>query len=159
MINTVVISLGHRFRSDDGVGPYILDRVRQGLGNDAVCIGNGGDVTRLLEDWMNRRVYLVDAACTDSRAPGEVIHLNGLEEELPASLSITSSHGLNLSEAIELGKLMGMLPHALDIYAICGEKFSTGGDLSPAVRISADMVAEYIVTELKTEQSYKPDQV
>ncbi|MBB5210423.1 hydrogenase maturation protease [Microbulbifer hydrolyticus] len=129
----VVISLGHRFRGDDGVGPYLLERLRSREDCAVTCIENTGDMTRLLEDWRGRRVCLVDAVCDDTREVGEILWLDGLAEALPDSASTTSSHGLNLGEALALGRIMDALPLELRICAICGGNFSSSTELSPPV--------------------------
>lgn len=140
-----IISLGNRFRGDDSVGPYLLHRLREKLGDTVDCIENCGDMTRLLEDWKGRRVFLVDAVVAAGRRSGDIIRLDGLAEPMPASVCSTSSHGLNLAEAIELGRAMDALPLRLDIYGICGENFTTGAALSPAVQAAVAKVEQEIL--------------
>ncbi|WP_308368563.1 MULTISPECIES: hydrogenase maturation protease [unclassified Microbulbifer] len=151
-----VISLGNHFRGDDSVGPYLLHRLREKLGDSVDCIENGGDMTRLLEDWTRRRVCLVDAIMAHGRQAGDIIRLNGLAEAMPASVCTTSSHGLNLAEAIELGRVMGALPLQLDIYGICGENFTTSAALSPAVEAAAAKVEQEILKSLMTQTGGPP---
>lgn len=141
----IIISLGHRFRGDDGVGPYVLERLRNRRGVNLTCIENSGDMTRLLEDWRGRRVCLVDAVADESRPVGEVLWLNGLVEALPASACTTSSHGLNLREALELGRILGALPLELHICGICGENFASGTEMSPPVATAAARVEQSIL--------------
>lgn len=150
MNHWAVISLGNRFRGDDSVGPYVLHRLREQLGDTVPCIENGGDMTRLLDDWNERRVCLVDAVIAEDRPVGDIIRLDGLAQPIPRSMCTTSSHGLNLAEAIELGRVLGSLPQRLDIYAICGGNFATSAALSPGVEAAAATVEKEILELLLT---------
>ncbi|WP_237056415.1 hydrogenase maturation protease [Microbulbifer sediminum] len=151
-----IISLGNRFRGDDSVGPYLLHRLRVRLGDAVDCLENGGDMTRLLEDWKGRGVCLVDAVVAQGRDLGEIIHLDGLTETLPAGVCTTSSHGFTLAEALELAHLLDSLPDKLEIYAICGSNFATGAPLSPAVLAAAKKVEQEILQYLAQQAGGPP---
>lgn len=151
MSEWVIISLGNRFRGDDSVGPYILNRLRDQVGHIAECIENGGDIGQLLDDWKQRSVCLVDAVLDERGRAGDILRIDGLAETLPQNFSTTSSHGLSLSEAIELGKTLDALPHQLAIFAICGENFAISAGLSPAVKDAA-MTVEQEIVELMSRQ-------
>lgn len=140
-----VISLGNRFRGDDSVGPYVLHRLRPRLAPGVLCIENGGDMAQLLEDWKDREVCLIDAVMTETHASGEIVRVDGLTEPMPESLCTTSSHGLNLAEAIALGEAVGSLPTRLDIFGICGENFALSAELSPPVKFAAARVEREIL--------------
>jgi len=51
-----------------------------------------------------------------------------------------SSHGLGVLEAIELGRVLGMLPDRLVVYGIVGRDFQHGQGLSPEVEHAAHIV-------------------
>lgn len=146
-----VISLGDRFRGDDGVGPLVLDELRRRYGEHLEGVENRGDMTQLLEDWRDRQVFLVDAVVAQDKSAGEILRLDGLTESVMQSVCTTSSHGLNLAEALELGHAVGALPERLNIYAICGENFATGAGLSPQVAASARRVAKEIGEHLQAQ--------
>lgn len=147
-----IISLGNRFRGDDAAGPYVLDCLKCAAGKQLACIENGGDMPQLLEDWKHRRVILIDALMDDCRPAGTLLRFDGLRQAIPASLCQTSSHGLNLGEAIELGRILGALPRQLTVYAICGADFGTGTPLSPSVRATADTIAQEVLTRYVMEE-------
>ena len=152
MTDWTMISLGNRYRGDDGVGPFLLRRLRERLGSSVACIENGGDMTRLLEDWRDRHVCLVDAVAAEELEAGDIVLLDGLAKPMPPSLCGTSSHGFSLAEALELGRLLDSLPQRLVIYAICGENFASSAALSPAVEAAAVNVEEeilHLLTELQ----------
>lgn len=144
----MVVSLGNRYRRDDGVGAYVLDRIRSRAGENIVCRENSGDISGLLEDWRGRWVYLIDAAHDEVRRPGEVLEFDGLVDELPTNGPLTSSHGLQLQDALQLGQAINSMPRGLHVYAICGDDFSHGNDLSPLVQAAAEQVAQKILRKL-----------
>ncbi|WGL17102.1 hydrogenase maturation protease [Microbulbifer bruguierae] len=150
MSDWAVISLGNRFRGDDSVGPYLLHRLRSQIEPAVPCIENGGDMVNLLEAWKDRRICLVDAVANDDLAAGAILRLDGLSETVLPSLCTTSSHGINLGEALEMGRLMHALPQRLDIYGICGENFAISAGLSPAVLAAAEIVEQEILDLLDT---------
>ncbi|SDK18131.1 hydrogenase maturation protease [Microbulbifer yueqingensis] len=150
MSGWTIISLGSRFRGDDGVGPYVLDRLRGRFAGRVPLVENGGDMPRLLQDWSGRWVCLVDAVIAEGHAVGDIIRLDGLVEAVAPSPCTTSSHGLNLAEALEMGKVVGALPARLEIFAVCGADFTTGTALSRAVKSAAASVEMEILELLAT---------
>jgi hydrogenase maturation protease len=67
---------------------------------------------------------------------------------LPASLLATSSHAFGVEHAVELSRALGTLPPTLIVYAVEGEDFETGHDLSPAVADVVPGVAEWVRRDL-----------
>lgn len=148
----LIISLGHRYRCDDAVGPYILDRLKAVLKSDADFLENTGDIAALITLWQGRdKVILLDACYTKRVPSGHIYRLNGLTEQLPADNPVASSHALNISNAIELGKLMDSLPTSLTIYTIAGRNFSYSDEISADVISAAKQVVTRISRELNTK--------
>lgn len=152
MTEPAIISLGSRYRGDDAVGPYILDNLKAKCQSFPCCIENGGDMPQLLEDWKDRRVTLLDAVMSADYPAGTVLRLDGLSEEIPPTLCRTSSHGLNLGEAIALARILDALPRQLSVYAVCGCKFDIGAPLSKTVRAAADRITHELLTQLAMEE-------
>ncbi|WP_346840110.1 hydrogenase maturation protease [Microbulbifer sp. SAOS-129_SWC] len=142
----LIASLGHRFRSDDGVGPHILQLLWRRIGARADWYENTGDITGLLEVWQNRTVVLIDALHAPGRATGSVCRLDGLQNQ--PSLAAVSTHGIDLPQALELGALLNALPRSLAIYGICGENFSPGLSLSAAVQTAAQQIVAEIAARV-----------
>lgn len=156
MSHWAVISLGNCFRGDDSVGPYVLQQLRPQIEPAVPCIEHGGDVVNLLQVWKDRHVCLVDAVATENRETGAILRIDGLSAAVLPSCCTTSSHGFNLNEALELGRLISAMPQRLEIYGICGENFAIGADLSPAVRVAAEIVEQEILTLINTHIGDRP---
>ena len=141
----LIISLGHRFRSDDGAGPRVLDKLRGRLDGGADFVECPGDVMQLLDAWQDRpQVCIIDAFFSEQEPAGNIQRLDGLSDVLPAPVNPASSHALNLPEAVELGKVLHKLPQQLCVYAISGKSFNPGADLTPEVERAVDRVTEVI---------------
>lgn len=139
----LIISLGHRFRSDDGAGPRVLDNLRGRLDGKADFIECPGDVMQLLDAWQGRpQVCIIDAFFSEHEAAGNIQRLDGLSDVLPAPGNPSSSHALNLPEAVELGRVLHKLPQQLCVYAVSGKCFNPGADLTPEVAQAVDRITE-----------------
>ncbi|AWF81383.1 hydrogenase maturation protease [Microbulbifer sp. A4B17] len=162
----LLVSLGNPLRSDDGVGPHVVARLRPKLGASVEYLESGGDILHLLTHWKNRWVCLVDAVVSNQHPVGDIIAIDGLRNTLAPSLCNTSSHGFGLSEALSLGKLIGSLPERLDIFAINSENLAKGECLSPKVASAVIQAEQVILAHLslnsgdrnaRNESHQKPD--
>ncbi len=147
----LIISLGHRFRQDDGFGPTVLDALRLALEERADYIESVGDTAALLDVWRDRdKVFLIDACYDDDSPAGQIFRLDALTESLPADNPVASSHALNIASAIELGRLTKALPQLLTMYCAVGKDFAHGTGLSPPVMVAAERVVASITCEFNT---------
>jgi len=144
-VKPLIISLGHRYRGDDGFGPRVLDLLRQRLGDRADYLESRGDSAALLSAWRGVDLaVLIDAMRAPNLADGTVVEIDGLEDDLPPAVSLTSSHSLNLAESLELGRLLGSLPRRLHIVAVAASHFQAGELLQAPVAAAVGRVAESI---------------
>ncbi|MDN3027840.1 hydrogenase maturation protease [Streptomyces sp. S.PB5] len=148
-----VIGVGNEFRRDDGVGWAVLDRLRERpLPPEAELATCDGDPGRLIGLWAGARLaVVVDAAHAHPGTPGRVHRLE-LDAGLLGRSSATSSHGLGLGEAVELARVLDLLPDHLVVYAVEGADSALGTGLSPAV---ADAVAP-LVAAVEAEIAGRP---
>ena len=84
---------------------------------------------------------MVDAAAAGV-APGTVHRFDAGAAPLPARSLRSSSHHFGVADAVELARSLDRLPARLTVYAIEGEDFGAGRELSPAVRRAVDQVVE-----------------
>jgi hydrogenase maturation protease len=153
----VVIGVGNPFRRDDGVGPDVVTRLRAaGAAGAAGLAGTAGvtlaaslgEATELIDLWDGADVaILVDAVRAGPPHPGRV-HRLAVYQPPGERARAASSHGMDLGEAVELGRVLGRLPARLVIYAIEVADIEHGTGLSPAVADAARHVAEEIAGEV-----------
>lgn len=133
----VIIALGNRFRGDDAVGPEVAKRLSWRHRHLPVIEGCD-DSLSIINAWQDVTVALVvDAA--QSGAPAGTIHtLDAVSNPLPKDLARCSSHGVGLSEALAMSRVLGRLPRHIMIYAVEGICFDTGAPLSAPVSTAVD---------------------
>ena len=105
----------------------------------------------LLLRWDGARVaVIVDAVAGPT--PGTVHRLELDHEELAERPGPTAStHALDLSEVVELGRELGRMPKRLVVFGIEAESFKTGGGLSQPVFERVGALADVVVSEARGE--------
>jgi hydrogenase maturation protease len=84
-----------------------------------------------------------------SGAPaGTIRRIVVADEPLPPELRRASTHLLGVGEAVELARALGRLPNDVVVYAIEGERWQAGAELSAAVAAAAAEVAAAIQAEV-----------
>ena len=141
----LIIGIGNRWRRDDGVGPWVADRLRE---HGLPTLEHSGEGAGLIEAWSQaRHVIVVDA--TSSGSPAGTLHrLDAVAAELPRHFFRYSSHLFGLAEAISTARTLARLPPQLIIHGIEGQDFGFGDELSPAVAAGAAIVVQRILEEV-----------
>ena len=154
MSTVLVIGVGNRFGRDDGVGPAVIDRVRQ-LCPDTPAVEADGEPARLVEVWDNADLVILVDAVRSGAPPGTchrlVVESDEEAEALGGFGSTMSSHGAGVAEAWALGAALGRTPHRLVVLGVEGESFEPGYGLSPTVARAVVRTAGAVHQEIATE--------
>lgn len=148
-----VIGVGNEFRRDDGVGWAVVARLKERAEDHAPPAGTvfatcDGDPGRLIGLWEGAGLaVVVDAAHAHPGTPGRVHRLE-LDAGHIAPPSATSSHGLGLGEAVELARVLGLLPERLVVYAVEGADSDFGTGLSAAVAAAVEPLVAAVEGEI-----------
>lgn len=148
--SVLIIGAGNEYRSDDGVGIMVARELASMVSDNVRVIEGLSDSTVLLDLWQGmEHVYLIDAVQSGGR-PGQIYRFDPLREEIPAKLvGHFSTHTLNLSDAIELGKSLGRLPANLTVCGIEGQNFSPGSGLTPEAKEAGLKISRTILGEIE----------
>ena len=136
-----VVGLGNELRGDDAVGLLGGARACAELEPAADVIERSGEPADLLEALA--RASTRSCSSTPSRRaarPGAIHRLDASDAALPLAHG-ASTHDLGLSDAIELGRALDLLPARLVVLGIEGRTFELGAPLSPEVARAAVTVA------------------
>src|SRR5579884_3550241 len=134
----LVIGIGNRYRSDDGAGPAALELLRIERLPGVRLLECEGEASSLLDAWQGAgAVVLIDAASSHA-APGTIYRFDLLAQPLP----------FEVSQAIELGRVLHQLPTSLILYAIEGKSFAAGTGLSREVALAVHEVVQHLKREL-----------
>ncbi|MEZ0090917.1 hydrogenase maturation protease [Streptacidiphilus sp. EB129] len=148
---TAVIAIGNEYRRDDGAAQAALRLLlRDGAPADR-CDLTDGESTRLLALWRDRDLAVViDAVHAHPGEPGRIHRLDLAQAALASGGATT--HGLGLGEAVELGRVLGLLPSRLVVVGIEGERFDWGEQLTPAVAAAVPRAAALVRELLEDER-------
>jgi hydrogenase maturation protease len=147
-MSAVVVGVGNPYRRDDGVGPAVIERLRDRVPADVRLEESEGEPSHLLELWTDADLaVVVDAVRTGEGRPGR-IHRRRVERAESAGRS-ASSHGADLGDAVALASALDRLPGTLVLYGIEVVDTSYGPGLTPPVEAAADEVAGAILAGLK----------
>ncbi len=144
MMHPFIIGVGNRWRSDDGVGPFVADGLAaRGL----AAVEESGEGARLIALFEGRDNVVVVDAMRSGAAPGTVRRFEAAEEPLPAGLFHYSSHQFALAEAVETARAIGRLPAGLVVFGVEGACWDYGDALSAPVRAAAERLIGTIAQE------------
>jgi hydrogenase maturation protease len=148
MTKALVVGIGNPDRGDDGVGPLVARRLIGRAPPDVTVIERAGDMLALIEDWAGYdTVILIDAAAPGT-TPGGIHRIDLLTTELPADISLSSTHGFGVGNAVTLARTLGLLPRSLVAHAIEGVNFEPGAHLSPNIVAAVEEVVAQVIAEL-----------
>lgn len=146
----LLIGVGNPYRGDDGVGPWVVERL-EGLvqrGVDVRCAS--GEGVALMDLWhAAEHVIVVDAVRSGARV-GSIFRFEAHQQAVPAKFFHYSTHDFSLAEAVEMARTLGQLPPRMLVYGIEGKDFRTGRGLSSAVREAARKVVSHVLADFTT---------
>jgi hydrogenase maturation protease len=151
-----VIGVGNAFRSDDGAGLAVAQRVREKIAGGAAVIEENGDGAALLELWKGAATVILVDAVRSGEAPGTVHRLEASTAEIPRSMFQYSTHGFGVAEAVQLARALNQMPERLIVYGIEGKNFAAGVALSAEVEKASAQVTRQILEEVRALQEGKP---
>lgn len=156
-----VIGIGNPYRRDDGAAAAVLVRLAALLAErlgpvweqQVRLVELDGESVRLVQAWEGSRlVWIVDAVRSD-RPPGSVHEVDAtrLDDLDDTGRRLGGGHLMGLGEAVDLARVLGLLPEQLHILGIEGVDFGNGegltDEVTAAVETAAAMLAEAIASD------------
>jgi hydrogenase maturation protease len=104
----------------------------------------------LLDLWSGARAAVVVDAMSSGAAAGTVRRFDVAGAPLPVgSFKATSTHALDVSGAVELGRALGRLPRELVIIGVEGRSFGAGDALSAELAAAVPVAVRAVLEELR----------
>jgi hydrogenase maturation protease len=142
-VSTLIIGCGNLHRSDDAAGVLVAERLRK---MDIPAEVQPGTAFELVESWYkDDDVILIDAVVTGAPV-GTIRVWDGRVPKVPSNAQV-SSHGFGVAEAINLARILQLLPRSLRVYGIEGKNYTIGETVSPEVLASVEQVAQQIAVD------------
>lgn len=147
MAELIVIGIGNPYRGDDGVGWIVVDQLKEKLNSSINLSKQRGDIGELLDAFSKHKIVFLIDACNPNTFKNPWKRIDCNQGALEIESHQTSTHGLNISQAIALAKILDQLPKKLIIYAIAGHCYQMCETLSPSVERAAREVVKAILNE------------
>ncbi|MFO0700726.1 MAG: hydrogenase maturation protease [Nitrospira sp.] len=142
-----IIGLGNELRGDDGVGLLAARRLRQAIGDRAEVIEAEMAGVELIGLMEGARVAILIDAVQSEQSPGIIHRLDVSAGPIAVRVVPHSSHAIGISEALELARVMGVLPQRVIVYGIEVGNMETGQALSIPVAHAVEEVVERVIQE------------
>jgi hydrogenase maturation protease len=149
---TLILALGNRMRSDDGVGGEVVASLssRACLPASVVLLEGGTagmKILPLIEGYD--QVVIIDAADLGLK-PGRWVRLslNELRHHALHQQAENTLHGAGLIDALMIGDAMQILPRKISIYAVQPSNNHAGIGLSPEMRACIPVICDSIIAEI-----------
>jgi len=152
------VGVGNCFRRDDSAGLYIVrtiqDQVLTHLKKEPESpLGrlrfseSSGEGTSMMDSWRGfDSVVLFDAVMKQGN-PGTKVHFQASNDHFPSDFFKYSSHAFSLSEAVELARILGLLPAKLEVFGVEGADFGYGEEITSDVKSACDEIAARFVKD------------
>lgn len=117
MDKLAIVGIGNTMRSDDSAGWEAIALLEEKIKGNIPLHKIRGDTAALLDLFEKyEALFIIDAAVYDDSAL--VLRVDALHDPIPFNERITSSHGMGLHAAVELGIALSIIPKKLIIYAV-----------------------------------------
>ena len=147
-MRAVVIGIGNGYRSDDGAGLAVAERLHAEA-PDLDVVTNEQEPLRLIDAWDGADLALVVDAVSSGAEPGTIHRFDATDDFPPVTVFHGSTHAIGVWDAIALARTLGRLPGRVLVYGIEGERFSAAEGLSPAVAAAVDAIVPELVEEAR----------
>ena len=154
-MQSAIMGFGNPVRSDDGVGMYVIEKLKEHIGdNEVINIFDMGTAAFEVLFGLkgHQKIILVDAALNTNEPVGTLFKVPA-EEVLraPQDDPLVFLHGMKWDQALSYAKkiLQDEYPNDIQVYLIAIENTKLEVELSDAVKDAGDKVVEHILDELK----------
>lgn len=149
-MSILLIGIGNIIMGDDGIGPHLVNRLR----NDytfmpGVTLLDGGTLGLDLLHYLEGVTCLIIVDAFDmGKPPGHLQRFS--DDEIPAVISTTlSAHQSGLQDLLALADLQGCLPQRIVLWGVQPEIMSPSLELSTAVAECVDDLVLKLLDELE----------
>lgn len=143
-----IVGIGNPDRGDDAAGPAVAHLLRGRVPRDVDVIEHNGEATSLLSRLEGLSAAIMIDACRSGAPAGTVHRFEVHGAPMPEITVGVSTHDFGLATAIELARALGQLPRRCIVYAIEGESFVAGAQMSAPVSAAVQRVAQQVTGEI-----------
>jgi len=148
-MKALILGLGNPILTDDGAGITIVQKIKERHPHLEVIEASEAGLTLLDHIVGYDKLIIIDSIRTEKGRPGDFYKLK--PEDLKSAADLSSSHGMDIATAFEIGKGLGYkMPGYVSIYAVEIKDNTTFGEgCTEEVEERIPFIAQEIVTEEK----------
>jgi len=153
-MKTAIMGFGNPVRSDDAVGIYVVEKIRELIGEkEEISIFDMGTAAFEVLFGLkgHNRIILVDGVVNSGEAEGTVFKLPAKEVlKAPQDDPMVFLHGMKWDQALSYAKkiLRDEYPENIEVYLVAIENTKLDVNLSEGVQQAGDKVVNYILEDL-----------
>ncbi len=144
----MVVAVGNAFRSDDGAGLAVAERLQGRLPESVRIVSCELEPSRLIDACEGAASAFVVDAVESGAVPGTLHRFDASRDALPVRLFRSSTHAFGVGDAIELARALGRLPERVVVYGIEGSVFAAGEGLTEPVDAAVDAAVRAVLTDV-----------
>jgi hydrogenase maturation protease len=149
-MKTLVLGMGNPILSDDGVGIRVAQEVGKQLNDPQVTVAETSEAgLRLLDSIVGYdEVIIIDSVQTEKEQAGQIYRME--PQDFSATKHFSSPHQINLTTALELGKMLNLaMPQKITIFAVEAKDITTFSEkCTPEVEQAIPKVVKMVLEEL-----------
>ncbi len=142
-----IIGLGNALRGDDAVGLLAARRLRARIGDCARVVEAEMAGVEIVDSWADAQIVILIDAVYSGASTGSIHRYDASSGPIAGIKTARSSHSFGALEAVELARMLGMLPPTVIVFGIEVGDTAFGGPISPAVSQALDRVMDEILWE------------
>jgi hydrogenase maturation protease len=156
-MDTLILGIGNLILRDDGVGIRLARNLKEN--NPGLEVIETSEVGISLLDLVvgYDRLILIDSIRTGKDKPGQLYELT--LEDLKPSMDLSTSHGIDIATAFELGQRLGFkMPGYVRIYAVeIKDNTTFGEECTPEVEKRIPSIARQIARNENLGRTPRPE--
>jgi hydrogenase maturation protease len=149
-MKTLVLGLGNPILSDDGAGIKVAQELGKRLNDPQITIAetSGAGLSLLDSIAGYDKVIIIDAIQTREGQAGQIYRIG--PEDFSSTKHFSSPHQINLSTALELGKMLDLaMPPTITIFAVEAKDITSfSEECTPEVEKAIPEVVKMVLKEL-----------
>ncbi len=146
---TLVIGVGNRILSDEGVGVHVIERLFAAYKiPEEVLILDGGTLGLDLLYYLKgvENLLLIDAVEL-RKDPGSLVRM--VNDEVPAFLSLKMSpHQVGIPDMLAVAKLKDLYPNNVILWGVQPDSLELGLDLSATIEAKMPLLIDEVIKQL-----------
>ncbi|MFC1906296.1 hydrogenase maturation protease [Chloroflexota bacterium] len=146
-MNVLILGIGNPILTDDGVGIIIAQKLKEK--NPELVVIETSEAGIALLDFVigYKKLIIIDSIKIEEGKPGDLYKLE--LEDLKPSKDLSSSHGIGIATAVELGKRLGYnMPKNTSMYAVNIKDNTTFGEnCTRMVKEKIPLITKQIIKE------------